>query len=241
MQYWAMFAGGVLGSAHCVGMCGGFALAIGATKPPFWATLVNQLVYSAGRIFTYTFLGAVVGAIGLYIGHWRGTLVEVQRVMSIVAGVAMLLVGSSVLFGLGLERLTHRWPILTAPVTRMAKAFTHLLNGRTRWSFFLAGLFTGFLPCGLVYAFVALAMSRGTVEGGALTMTAFGLGTVPAMVLIGCGGWAAGRTTRVRVHRVAAFFVVVLGFATVARALPFFPCHWLPTGAHLTTNACHCQ
>ncbi len=233
--------GGLLGSAHCVGMCGGFALAIGATKPAFLPTLANQLVYSAGRVFTYAFLGALAGVVGTRVSQWSGLMVSMQQVLSVFAGVTMLVIGISVLFGLSMQSFGKRLAPLTDAFARMmTPIFKHFVNARGRWSFFLAGLFTGFLPCGLLYAFLAIAMAGENAGSGAMTMVAFGVGTIPAMVAIGCGGAVASRTVRVRVHRVAACFVVLLGVATVARGLPFVPCDWLAFGGHTTGQSCGC-
>jgi uncharacterized protein len=236
------FVGGLLGSAHCVGMCGGFALAIGATKPSLRSTLADQGVYSLGRICTYSFLGALAGAVGMYLGHVKGSLVVVQQVLSVVAGVIMLVIGFGVLFGVGLESLTSsRLPFARWTAALFAPVFKMFLNARGRWNFLLAGVFTGFLPCGLVYAFLALAMAEGDLVSSMSLMAAFGLGTCPAMIALGCGGSLTSRVIRARVHRVAACFVVLLGFATIARGLPFVPCHWLPIGEHTTPNACQCD
>jgi hypothetical protein len=204
---------GFLSSAHCVGMCGGFAAAIGASDRAIMPVLARQLVYNLGRVFTYAFLGACGGFAGLYLSRFNSALITVQQLFSGAAGVTMLLVGVSLL-GLRavprarLERLTS----LFAPL------FSHFLNARG--GFFLAGLANGFLPCGLVYAFLALAVATGSVAEGMLTMTFFGAGTVPAMVLIGLGSALLNRTVRLRVMRLAACFIIIAGAVTITRAFP---------------------
>jgi hypothetical protein len=211
----AVFAGGVLGSAHCVGMCGGFAAAIGATHRPFWPTFGRQIVYSVGRICTYGFLGAVGGSAGLYLSRFRTPLVSAQQVFSILAGVIMLYVGLSVL---GVIRLPRRGA--STGQGFLPSLFTHFLNAKGPWSVFTAGLATGFLPCGLVYSFLAMAVATGNLVHGGLLMICFGLGTTPAMVLIGCGSGLLSHAARARIFRVAAGIVVVLGVVTIARAFP---------------------
>jgi sulfite exporter TauE/SafE len=94
---------------------------------------------------------------------------------------------------------------------------------------FGAGVATGFLPCGLVYSFLALAVASGGLESGLMQMAMFGLGTVPAMVLVGCGGKLLTIGMRQRVYRLAACFVIALGALTVWRGLP----------VHAEGDCCH--
>jgi len=212
IEYGAVFMGGVLGSAHCLGMCGGFAAALGAADIPFWPVFARQLIYSLGRICTYSFLGAVSGAAGLYLSQFRTPLVQVQQVFSFLAGAFMIVIALSV-FGV-LPRRYGTSGGLLAPV------FAQFLNARTWLGFFLAGLANGFLPCGLVYSFLALSVATADVTRGMLTMAMFGLGTAPAMVAIGCGSRLLPGGARLRVLRGAAVLVLVMGGVTIYRALP---------------------
>lgn len=214
-QWIAPFLLGLLGSAHCIGMCGGFAAAIGATRQPLWPALARQLVYSAGRVFTYAFLGAVGGFIGIYLSQYGTTLVSAQRVFSMLAGLIMILVGASVL---GLFRLGWFRSIGLSELA--APMFARFLNTRGWGGFFLAGLANGFLPCGLVYAILATAVAAQDMGKGAIIMVAFGTGTIPAMVAIGCGAMLLGRAVRERIFKVAACLVLAMGVVTIARAWP---------------------
>jgi len=140
-------------------------------------------------------------------------VVDVQAVLSIVAGVALVLLGLSTA-GL-LPALASRWRT-TQPCTA-AKWLKTLLTGRGLASALVAGVFTGFIPCGLVYAFLAYAASTGGVLRGWLTMAAFGLGTVPLMVVAGSGGTMLSMSARARALKVAAWCVVVTGLISIAR------------------------
>jgi hypothetical protein len=229
----AIFFGGVLGSAHCLGMCGGFAMAIGATKQPLWPMLSRQLAYTSGRIATYAFLGAIAAFAGLYLSRFQGSLLGAQRAFSILAGVIMLYVGLGV-FGL--------IPWNRKPgAGLLAPLFAHFINARGRGGFFLAGLANGFLPCGLVYAFLAAAAATSDIPRGMLIMICFGLGTAPAMIALGCGTGLLSRTARVRVHRLAAAFVILLGGVTIWRGVPALGSHCAPESAADRHAACaHC-
>jgi sulfite exporter TauE/SafE len=220
ITFGAALAGGLLGSAHCIGMCGPIAAALGTIDVPLRPLVVRHLAYNLGRVFTYAFMGAMAGAAGLWLSQYRLPMIAAQQLFAVVAGVIMLAVGLSVL---GLIRLPRTWavPEIFAPLYR------GLLNARSVGGFFLAGLANGFLPCGLVYSFVALAAAGGSVAAGWLLMAAFGLGTLPAMLAVGCGSRLLTHAARLRVYRVAAVLIVLLGGVTVARAFtaPAGACH----------------
>ena len=84
------FLGGLLGSSHCIGMCGSFAVSIGVGSERLRSNLKRQLIYSAGRIFTYSFLGAAAAFIGLQLTGRLSHLVRMQAVLSVVAGIALV-------------------------------------------------------------------------------------------------------------------------------------------------------
>ncbi len=214
MTLLAMFLGGLLGSGHCVGMCGGFALAIGALRPKLPAALLPQLAYSAGRLITYGFLGAVGGLAGAYLSSASGTLAGAQRIVAVVAGVVMLYMGASALGLIRIARINRTADSLFGPL------LGHFLQAKAGAGPLLAGVFTGFLPCGLVYAFLALAIASADPIAGWLGMVCFGLGTVPAMVLIGCSSTLLTQKLRVRAVRAGACFVMLLGAVTIWRGLP---------------------
>lgn len=229
--------GGLLGSAHCVGMCGPLAIVIGMPARGWRQQVSRQTVYSAGRIFTYSVLGAMAG-----FGGWR--LVRAFPQVAYVPG--WLAVGAGLLLLYQGLRSTGLWPrrpvLATGGDCLAAAAFRRLLAARTMREVFLAGLATGLLPCGLTYAFLAMAASTMHWFSGVLVMVAFGLGTSPAMMLTGIGGnWLTGEY-RVRMLRLAAWCVVLAGLLCIARgagalwhpaesARPFCPfCLELPRG-----------
>jgi uncharacterized protein len=205
--------GGLLGSSHCIGMCGPLALALGAQQSKLSVNLRRQIVFSAGRIFTYGFLGALAGFGGWWLADRPQSLVNVQATLSISAGVALLLLGLSSVGAL--PQLQSRW-LRAAPCTAAASLKSLLVSpGFT--SALLAGLFTGFIPCGLVYAFLVYAAASGNLVHGWVTMVTFGLGTVPLMVLAGCGGTLLSISTRAQVLRIAAWCIVATGLISIAR------------------------
>jgi uncharacterized protein len=228
-----IFLGGLLGSAHCVGMCGGFAVMVGGRVNSWRANLARQCVYSAGRIFTYAALGAVVGYAGLRLAQDMPRVVNAQGVLAIIAG--MLLIGQGLISAGLLSRAKLSLVVALptrglAPAARgtQATAIIPCLTGgmlgsllRTQGSqaAFLAGMLTGFLPCGLVYGYLVLATSTNNPLAGLITMVAFGLGTVPLMVVTGAGMSLFSPAKREFVLHLAAWCVVATGVIALARGV----------------------
>jgi len=223
-----VFVGGLLGSSHCIGMCGPLALALGVQDRRFHMNLRRQLLFSVGRITSYGFLGALAGASGWWLAQRPQTLVNVQSLLSIVAGLTLIWLGLSTA-GV-LPRFNGRW--LNSPPCTAASWLKTLLTSPGAASAIVAGAFTGFIPCGLVYAFVVYAASSGNVVRGWATMVAFGLGTVPLMVFAGCGGTLLSLSARARVLHIAAWCVVATGVISVARGAGYLEllAHAVPAG-----------
>jgi sulfite exporter TauE/SafE len=208
-----VFLGGILGSGHCVGMCGPLAVTLGAAAARPRANIARQLAFSVGRMFTYAFLGAILGYFGGWIVASSGPLVVVQASLAVVAGAALVVVGAAMA---GVFPRT-RWKVLsTVPCSAAIGLKTMLLAPGLRGAM-LAGMFTGFIPCGLVYAFLLKAISSGGPLEGALTMAIFGAGTAPLLVLTGIGASALGIARRQRLFKLAAWCVVVTGMIAISR------------------------
>ncbi len=216
IEWGAVAAASFLASAHCIGMCGGLAVAIGATQQRLGPIVARQMIYTLGRVFTYAFLGALGGLAGRSLASAELPFATAQQIFGVVAGLIMVFVGVSTLGLLPARRI----PGVGAVAQVWAALFQHFLNARGRLGFFLAGVATGFLPCGLVYAFLAMAAARADPLAGLLWMTAFGIGTAPAMVAIGCGGPLLGRAARVGMLRAAACAMIVMGGVSVYRSIP---------------------
>lgn len=224
---------GVLGSAHCIGMCGPFALAMSAHARGAKGHLLTQIIYSLGRIFTYMVIGAAAGYGGVRLASFAPSVINVPAALALAAGAFLLYQGLGITGVLG--RLKH---FLWAPGANGNHVPAHptpagtglCLGGTFVASFlrepgglnaFLAGLFTGMLPCGLVYGFAALAASSFSVVQGAAIMAAFGIGTVPVMVATGIGGSLLGVTARRFIYQIAAWCVVLAGIISMARGVGY--------------------
>lgn len=215
-QLLLVFISGVLGSAHCIGMCGGIAATMSLGAGRLRSAVVRQLAWSSGRIVTYCFLGVLISAVGAKLLRAQGQTVWLQSVFAIVAGVLLMLQG---LHAAGWISFRIRRKATAPCLTR--SVFAQFFSGGSATGAFVAGLLTGFLPCGLVYSFLALAASSGHVAHGVLIMLAFGLGTIPVMVVTGAGLSLATMNVRRKLIQLAAVSVIVTGMMTTARGITF--------------------
>ena len=225
IEFPLILLGGLLGSSHCVGMCGGFALLVGMNKPTFRENVFAQLSYSAGRLMTYGTLGAVSGYAGLRMVKAAPQLLNVPAALCLLAGMLLVVEG---VFATGIIK---RRGISMAPQTGclMSPLFATMLKLPGLRNAFSAGLLTGLLPCGLLYAFLSLAASTGDLLRGMAVMLVFGLGTVPLMVATGAGSMLLKIATRQRLMKAAAWCVVITGALTVYRGAAFLHAANSPT------------
>jgi sulfite exporter TauE/SafE len=210
MTYALIFLGGLAGSLHCVGMCGGFPLALaGAARS---RNLGRQLLYNVGRLNTLIFIGALCGALGAAVVA-AGPLRQFEQVLAVVAGTFMIVVGLEVL-GV-LAQITTRGAVLAqATVGRMLGG---VMRSRSLAAPLALGVFNAFLPCQLIYAFAARAASTASVTEGMLTMLCFGLGTVPAMLSLGVAGVLARPAVRARLSAASGVLIIAFGVLTLLR------------------------
>jgi uncharacterized protein len=229
--YLVVFAAGFAGSFHCIGMCGGFACALGHDpRGGHSATMLRHLLYNSGRLTTYCFLGVLAGALGQVICTRQGATVTLlggsldaaEQILAIVAGLLMI---AMALQFFGVLKAFHRLVIGFGGST-FAASLRGLLTTRNRAAPLAFGVFNGFLPCPLVYAFAAEAASTGRALPGFLTMASFGLGTFPAMLMSGGVGRVLAPVWRQRGVWLAGSCILLLGLITLGRGL-------LPFGAHI--------
>ena len=215
--WWLILCGGLLGSSHCIGMCGGFAIMLGVNRTSLSQNLKGQILYSCGRLVTYGTLGGIAGFAGRTLSHQASILVNVPAILSFGAGIFLLWEG---------VRAAGWWRTRVNGNSTMGclmgPLFTTLLKHPGLRNAFCAGIFTGLLPCGLVYAFLSLAAATGDLLQGGAVMLAFGAGTIPLMVLTGTGAMLLSVPLRRWLWRMAAWSVVATGLLTVGRGIAFF-------------------
>ena len=223
MELWTAFFLGLVGSAHCAGMCGPLALALPATGNTRATFLAGRMLYNLGRLVTYATLGAVFGFIGQSFA-----IAGFQRWISLAAGVVILL------SLLATSRFTIGLPAVAA-VGWLKSALGRQLQNRSFGSVFLLGLLNGLLPCGLVYAACAAATATGNLIAGTLAMLVFGLGTVPMMLGFSLAGPRLHTALRFKLQRIIPASLAIVGVLLVLRGLAL----GIPYLSPATAAACH--
>jgi len=175
----ALFLVGLLGGTHCVGMCGGIVSAMSMGGQAGWGL---HLAYNAGRILSYAVAGAIAGALGAASLGLEGQI-PVRMLLYFVANLMLVALGLYLIGLSGALAFTERagqalWRRVQ-PLTR------RYLPVRSVAQAFPLGVLWGWLPCGLVYSALASALTAGSVGRGAAMMLAFGLGTLPNLLLAG--------------------------------------------------------
>jgi uncharacterized protein len=212
LEFTIVFSLGLVGSLHCLQMCGPLVLSwsVGLPRP---RALGAHLRYHAGRILTYMLLGAIAGTVGKGIGS-----AGFSSTARIVTGAAMIVSG---IFMLGLWNsnglVTIRQP------ARFSKWIGRHLLGPDRK--FQLGLMLGFLPCGLIYTALLKAVDAGGPVAGALTMMAFGLGTAGSLLMIGLASSFAGFRLSRWSMKIAAVCIMATGIVLLYRGLTAPACH----------------
>lgn len=216
-----MFTLGLVSSLHCIQMCGpivlSYSVALESLKAPAAPSvsplLRNHLAYNAGRILTYSALGAVAGIAGGTLGL-LGHLAGFSHILAIVSGGLMIVVGISML---GLIPASLLGSSLFRIPSLFLRRIGKLLSAPGSGNRFLLGLSLGLMPCGLIYAALLKAMATGSAFAGAATMLAFGLGTAGALFALGMFSSAI----RLRLNRwgsqLAAAGVTLMGALLVWR------------------------
>jgi len=174
LEIWTGFVVGILGSIHCIGMCGPIALALPAGFPSRTQLLISRLLYNAGRILTYAALGAVSGLLGKTIA-----MAGFQRSLSIAGGVVIVLM---VLLPTKFAHKILPMQFFNKFTDKIRATWGILFQKRAMSALFAIGILNGFLPCGFLYVGLAAAATTGAVLSGSAYMVMFGLGTVPSIL-----------------------------------------------------------
>lgn len=179
----AAFALALLGAVHCVGMCGGFVTAIQFNRAPQLSAAQLSFGYHAGRLTSYIAGGALIGAIGG--GLYASGVRPLQVLLLGLGGAALIAIGVAMI---GHARLLRRLEPIGVWLWRlMAPLARKVVPPRRLSHAWLAGVAWGWIPCGMVYAALPLALASGGTVNGALVMLSFGLGTLPGLLAVDVG------------------------------------------------------
>ncbi len=202
---------GLVGSFHCVGMCGPIALAIPLNNESWFTKITGSVLYNLGRAVTYAIMGAIFGLVS------EGfVMAGFQKWVSILMGSIMVL---SVLFpSLYKNRFDFDKKAFSF-IGKIKLKLGSLLRKKTYRSLFFIGLLNGLLPCGLVYMAIAGALATGSSASGALFMFIFGIGTLPMLFTVSILGNSISLKLRKKITKLIPVAVMFIGILFILRGL----------------------
>ena len=202
---------GLLGSFHCVGMCGPIAFMLPVDRNNTFKKVTQISLYHIGRLLSYSIMGLVFGLIGKGLN-----LFGFQQQLSIIIGVVMIIV-------ILIPYKTFNKYNISKPIykviSKVKSALGSALKKKTSDTFLTIGFLNGFLPCGLVYMAIFGAIAGGNAAEGSLYMAFFGLGTIPLMTTaIYFSNFLKG-AMRQKIQKAIPVFVVLIGVLFILRGL----------------------
>ena len=222
VEFGLMLSLGLISTLHCAQMCGPIVVSYSLASiqgtggsPRRWTSLFGHLAYNAGRILTYSLLGAVAGVAGQSM-TWMGRLAGLSHTASLVAGAVMIIGGVAMLGWLpALASLGQSSAVVTS---RFLRPLRELLTSPKLSRRFALGLALGLLPCGLIYAALMKSLAASSALGGALDMLAFGMGTASSLLAIGLLSTSFRFNPSRWGSQVAAAAVILMGAVLLWRA-----------------------
>lgn len=221
-----IFLLGFLGSfGHCLGMCGPLTVAFSLSHQQQTQRWQQQLKFhtllNLGRMFSYILVGATIGGLGSALlegGQLAGVGSDLRRWIAIITGVMLIW------FGLGqikpdfLPHIPILHPILTGNLhNRLSTGMMKLSSQKKWWTPALLGMTWGLMPCGFLYAAQIKAAGTGNLWDGAITMLAFGLGTLPIMLGVGVSTSFMNKDRRSQLFRLGGWVTLFIGMITLLR------------------------
>lgn len=210
------FLTGVLGTGHCIGMCGGLVGALSLSEAGQRGGWTFHLLYNSGRIATYTVIGGIVGWLGsamAYADHFR----TVTRTLLVTSDLFVILIG------LGTAGLFARLKVgrleIPAPTQLLSRTSLLLRRLPPAMAALPLGLLFGFIPCGYLYAVAISAAQSADPVKGAVMLLVFGLGSTPALLLFGGAAHWLSTRTRAWMLRGAGVTVAAMGVLNLGRHL----------------------
>ncbi|HUJ44331.1 MAG TPA: sulfite exporter TauE/SafE family protein [Opitutaceae bacterium] len=239
-DYAGVFLLGLLGTGHCVGMCGGFALAVGAGASGPARVLGRQLAYQFGKATSYLLIGVVLLLAGSMTAS-AARLAGLQNAAGAAAGVLMIALGAAYVS----EWRAPDWLAGWVEGSRVCGALTAIWRSPSLYRSTLIGWVNGFLPCGLSFAVLLHLASFGSVGAVVGGVYVFGLATLPGLLAVSLlgRGWSVSR--RRWLVRTSGVVLILFGALTMVRGVPavhqWFHEHLLisPPGSLPSLHAAH--
>lgn len=217
-----MFLTGLAGGfGHCIGMCGPVvaAYSLGEDKLRY----LHHILYNLGRITTYMFMGAVVGLTGSFL-VLTASIEKIQTAIMVLAGISIIVMGIAIGGWIPVRKSPGNSSWLSSSIGKTMELFK---GPRTAGTYYPMGIVLGFLPCGLTYT-ALLAAARASMDAenhlagmlqGAFMLLFFGLGTAPALLLVGRVINYLGTKARDRLYKLASLIMILTGVYFVVKVL----------------------
>ena len=213
-SYWLAFMTGLLGSGHCLGMCGGlvssFFIRLGAKG--IWP----YLAYHGARVGIYTVVGLIAAGLGAVLVS-TGQFGKLQGMLQIIAGLVVIFLGLDLL---GVSPLRNR--LSFAPVTWLRRQFGLAVQKGPVLGALIGGAINGLMPCSMTMAMAVKATTAPSIIEGGLLMLAFGAGTLPSMLSASFLFGKLGPKLRGWLLKGAALFVIALGVSTLWQGIRYY-------------------
>lgn len=222
---------GLLGSLHCVGMCGPLALALPLANRSGFSKITAALLYNLGRAITYAAMGLILGLLGV-----GAKIYGMQQWVSIACGVIMIL---SVLLASAFNMKAAFQKISFKNTSFIQKGISKRLRNPKLHTLFVIGLLNGLLPCGLVYIAISGALVSTSLSNSVLFMFLFGIGTLPMMFVIAYFGSLIKGKILSRIQRLIPIFIVLLGLLFIVRGLNLGIPYLSPKFTQEKVSCCH--
>jgi len=231
---WSAIIFGLLGSFHCIGMCGPIAFMLPVDRSNSTRKVVQIITYHLGRMLAYAIIGLTFGLVGksLYI-------FGLQQQLSI--GIGVLMIVMVIIPAQTFNKYNFSKPIYKL-ISKVKSALGESLKKKTNDTFLTIGFLNGFLPCGLVYMAVFASLATGSALQSSLYMILFGLGTVPLMTSAIYLGKFLNTTIKQRITKAIPIFIVIIGLLFILRGLGLgIPLLSPPTLTEMTSSEINCH
>jgi sulfite exporter TauE/SafE len=225
---------GLLGSFHCIGMCGPIAFMLPVDRTNALKKGSQITLYHIGRLLAYSIIGLIFGLVGksLYIFGF-------QQQLSIFIGILMILV--VIIPQKTFNKYNFSKPIYKG-ISKVKSSLGKALKKKSMDTFLTIGFLNGFLPCGLVYMAVFAAIASSNALNGSLYMAVFGLGTIPLMTTAIYFSEFLKGSARQKIQKVIPVFVVIIGALFILRGLGLGIPYLSPAPIHdLVSNTINCH
>jgi len=214
-DYGLAFIAGVLGSSHCLGMCGalvsGYFMNAGPTR-----SYLPYLVYQIARIFVYTMVGFAAATLGVVLVS-SGVFGKMQSILQMFIGSVVIILALGILGWIPFQGSVRLIPMKVLRKGYAASRTRGPILGAT-----IAGLLNGLMPCPLTFAMAVKATSATTILEGGLLMLTFGAGTLPTMLFISVAFGKMSANFRGLMLKFAAFIMIVMGCNTIYHGMSFY-------------------